>query len=110
MGHAVPALAVAATLMFIVRPLAVFLCLAPFRFSGREKNFISWVGLRGAVGNFLAAIPSLVGMTNAQIFFDIGSVVVLVSLPGAGLDDRARRPSAAHRAAGQRSGAAARRT
>ena len=78
--HAVPALAVAATLMFIARPLAVFLCLAPFRFSWREKTFISWVGLRGAVGIFLAAIPLLVGMTNAQIFFDIGFVVVLVSL------------------------------
>ena len=78
--HAVPALAVAATLMFIARPLAVFLCLAPFRFSWREKTFISWVGLRGAVGIFLAAIPLLVGMADAQVFFDIGFVVVLVSL------------------------------
>src|SRR6516165_8692652 len=78
--HAVPALAVAATLMFFARPLAVFLCLAPFRFSWREKAFVSWVGLRGAVGIFLASIPLLVGLPHAQAFFDIGFVVVLVSL------------------------------
>jgi potassium/hydrogen antiporter len=78
--HAVPALAVAAVLMFLARPIAVFLCLAPFRFSWREKAFISWVGLRGAVGIFLASIPLLVGMRDALIFFDIGFVVVLVSL------------------------------
>jgi len=78
--HAVPALAIAAGLMFLARPIAVFLCLAPFRFSWREKAFISWVGLRGAVSIFLASIPLLVGMNDALIFFDIGFVVVLVSL------------------------------
>jgi potassium/hydrogen antiporter len=79
-AHAVPALEVAAALMFFARPLAVFLCLAPFRFSWREKAFVSWVGLRGAVGIFLASIPLLVGMRDALTFFDIGFVVVLVSL------------------------------
>ena len=78
--HVVPGLAVAATLMFVARPLAVFLCLAPFRFTWREKAFISWVGLRGAVGVFLASIPLLVGMRDALTFFDIGFVVVLASL------------------------------
>jgi cell volume regulation protein A len=78
--HGLAALAVAATLMFFARPLTVFLCLAPFRFSWREKAFVSWVGLRGAVGIFLASIPLLVGLPHAQVFFDIGFVVVLVSL------------------------------
>src|SRR5579871_556140 len=78
--HVVPGLAVAAVLMFFARPIAVFLCLAPFRFSWREKTFISWVGLRGAVGIFLASIPLLVGMHDALTFFDIGFVVVLISL------------------------------
>ena len=44
-----PALAVALALMLVARPAAVLICLAPFRFSLREKLFISWVGLRGAV-------------------------------------------------------------
>src|ERR1700704_733281 len=78
--HAMPALAVALTLMIFARPAAVFLCLTPFRFSWREKLFISWVGLRGAVGIFLASIPLMVGLPKAQLFFDIGFVVVLVSL------------------------------
>src|SRR5262252_7154986 len=75
-----PALAVAATLMLIARPAAVFLCLAPFRFAWREKAFISWVGLRGAVGIFLASIPLLVGLPNAHVYFDIAFVAVLTSL------------------------------
>ena len=75
-----PALLVAATLMLIARPAAVMICLAPFRFSLREKLFISWVGLRGAVGIFLASIPLLVGMKDAQLYFDVAFVVVLASL------------------------------
>ena len=75
-----PALLVALALMLIARPAAVFLCLAPFRFSVREKLFVSWVGLRGAVGVFLASIPLLVGLPGAHFYFDIGFVVVMASL------------------------------
>src|SRR6266545_3502495 len=76
----VPALAVAVTLMIVARPVAVFLCLTPFRFSWREKTFIGWVGLRGAVGIFLASIPLLVNLPKAELYFDIAFVVVITSL------------------------------
>ena len=76
----VPALAVATTLMVLARPVAVFLCLTPFQFPWREKAFISWVGLRGAVGIFLASIPLLVKVPNAEVYFNIAFVVVLASL------------------------------
>jgi cell volume regulation protein A len=74
------AVIVALVLMFVARPVAVFLCLAPFKYPWREKVFISWVGLRGAVGIFLASIPMLVGMPAAYMFFDVAFVVVLLSL------------------------------
>jgi cell volume regulation protein A len=77
---ALPALAVALALMLFARPVAVLLCLLPFRFSWREKTFIAWTGLRGAVGIFLASIPLMVGIPNAEVVFDVGFVVVLVSL------------------------------
>ncbi|MGD9767218.1 MAG: potassium/proton antiporter [Pseudolabrys sp.] len=80
MDSVLPALGVALTLMFIARPAAVFVCLWPFRFSTRDKLFVSWVGLRGAVGIFLASIPMLVGLPKAYLYFDVAFVVVSISL------------------------------
>src|SRR5881227_3811862 len=79
-GSAGPAVIVALVLMLVARPLAVLLCLAPFRFSWREKAFIAWVGLRGAVAIFLASIPLLVGLSKAYLYFDVAFVVVIISL------------------------------
>src|SRR5579872_1134220 len=75
-----PAVIVALVLMLVARPLAVFLCLAPFRFNWREKIFIAWTGLRGAVAIFLASIPMLVGISKAYLYFDVAFVIVVISL------------------------------
>jgi potassium/hydrogen antiporter len=75
-----PAVAVALMLMLVARPAAVFLCLAPFRFSWREKIFMAWTGLRGAVAIFLASIPMLVGIPKAYLYFDVAFVIVVISL------------------------------
>ena len=80
LNSAGPAVVVALALMVLARPLAVFLCLAPFRFNWREKIFIAWTGLRGAVAIFLASIPMLVGLSNAYLYFDVAFVVVIISL------------------------------
>jgi potassium/hydrogen antiporter len=75
-----PAVVIALVLMLVARPLAVFLCLMPFRFNWREKVFIAWTGLRGAVAIFLASIPMLVGLSKAYLYFDVAFVIVVISL------------------------------
>ena len=74
-----PALAVAAALILVARPVGVALSLAPFRFAPRETAFVSWVGLKGAVPITLATFPLLAGMEGAAILFDVVFFVVLVS-------------------------------
>ncbi len=74
------ALGIAGVLIFVARPVAVVVALAPFDFSWREQLFASWVGLRGAVPIFLALVPGLMGIDSQHIFFNAAFVVVLVSL------------------------------
>ncbi|WP_295813006.1 potassium/proton antiporter [uncultured Nitratireductor sp.] len=77
---ALPALFIGVFLIFVARPLAVTLCLAPFRFSPAESAFVSWVGLRGAVSILLAITPLIDELPNGRALFNIVFIIVLVSL------------------------------
>ena len=74
------AVAMSLFLMFIARPLSVFLCLAFTRVSFGEKLFISWVGLRGSVPIILATFPLMAGITQADRIFNVVFFLVLTSV------------------------------
>jgi cell volume regulation protein A len=71
-------------LAVIARPVAVALCLLPFRYTPREVTYISWIGLRGAVPIVLATFPLLAGAPGSERIFLVvfGIVVMSTILPG----------------------------
>jgi cell volume regulation protein A len=76
----VPSILLALLLILVARPVAIWLCLAPFRFTANETGFIAWVGLRGAVSILLAIVPILYGLKGGTGYFHITFLIVLVSL------------------------------
>ena len=74
------ALVIAAFLILVARPLAVWTSLKFFRYNPREVAYISWVGLRGAVPVTLAITPLMVGVPDALKLFDVAFAVVILSL------------------------------
>jgi potassium/hydrogen antiporter len=73
-------LVVAASLIFVARPIAVFLTLAPFRVPWRDRALISWVGLRGAAPIILATFPLMKNAPDANLIFDTVFFIVLTSV------------------------------
>lgn len=76
----VPGLALAGALMLVARPVAVWLCLRGRLWSTRERSFVSWVGLRGAVPIILGTFPLAAGVERAPLIFDVVFFVVLLSV------------------------------
>ena len=66
--------------VFLARPLSVLIALQPVKMSLREKLFVGWVGLRGAVPIVLATFPLLAGLSRASFLFDLVFFVVLASV------------------------------
>lgn len=68
-------------MMFVARPVAVFLTLLPFRrFSLRARTYISWVGLRGAVPILFATYPLIEGTPHADLLFNVVFLSTILSL------------------------------
>lgn len=77
----VPALILSFFLIFLGRPLTVFLTLAPFTKIGfKDKLYVSWVGLRGAVPIIFAILPLAEGLPHARWIFNMVFVITIVSL------------------------------
>ncbi|MGD1807256.1 potassium/proton antiporter [Dapis sp. BLCC M126] len=74
------AIVIAIFLIFIARPVSVFISFAFSRYRLREKLFISWVGLRGSVPIVLATFPITAGISDADNIFNVVFFIVLTSV------------------------------
>jgi potassium/hydrogen antiporter len=73
-------LLISAFLIFIARPIGVFISLMPFEMKLRRRFYISWVGLRGAVPIVFATYPLLAGIEKAEMIFNIVFFVAITSV------------------------------
>ena len=82
-SHLLPIIGIGLTLsfilMFIARPLSVFISLIFSKAKFVEKIFVSWVGLRGSVPIILATFPLIAGVKYADLIFSIVFFIVLTS-------------------------------
>lgn len=72
-------LVIAGLLIFVVRPIIVFLCIAPFKYTRNEKLFIAWGGIKGAVPIVFATYPAAYGLDPDGTIFNIIFFAVLIS-------------------------------
>jgi potassium/hydrogen antiporter len=65
--------------MLVARPVAVAAATLPLRVPWRQRAFMSWAGLRGAVPIVLATIPMSERVPGATRLFDIVFIVVVLN-------------------------------
>ena len=79
-GVAIQALILAFVLIFLARPLSVFISLYKSKYNKKEKIYISWVGLRGAVPIILATYPYVYKFESSSTIFNIVFFMVIISV------------------------------
>ena len=87
-------LIISIVMVCISRPLAVFLCMIPFKnYDNKDKLFLSWVGLKGAVPIIFAVMCKAEGVPHAELMFNIIFLCTIVSLltQGTSLSSMARK-------------------
>ena len=67
-------------MIFVARPVSVYVTLSFFKLKNREKLFISWVGLRGAVPIVFATYPLIAGVDKANMIFNIVFFISVTSV------------------------------
>ena len=76
-----PGLIISIVMIFISRPLSVYLCLYPFKqYQNRDKLLISWVGLRGAVPIIFAILCMANNVPLSNLIFNVVFLCTLISL------------------------------
>lgn len=81
LGVWLPCLIISVVMIFISRPLSVFLCMIPFKqYKERDKLMLSWVGLKGAVPIIFAILCEANGVEHADMIFNVVFACTLVSL------------------------------
>ncbi|MBC2855151.1 potassium/proton antiporter [Cetobacterium sp. 2A] len=70
----------AVIMVIVVRILVVYLLLIPFKFTGKEKFFISWAGLKGAVPIIFSTMAITEGLENSQMMFNLIFYIVVFSV------------------------------
>lgn len=73
-------LVIAVALILISRPLAVFVSLIPFKTTFKEKIFLSWTGIKGAVPIVFATYPLVAGIPQASMIFNVVFFITIISV------------------------------
>jgi cell volume regulation protein A len=73
-------ISIALFLIFVARPISVFVSLSFSEFNWLEKLFIAWVGLRGAIPMILATLPLTMNLSQSKAIFNVVFFIVLLSI------------------------------
>lgn len=70
---------IALLIIFVARPIAVFISTAPWKYSFKERIFLCWGGIKGSVPIVLATYPFVAGIDKGNFYFNVVFFVVIIS-------------------------------